>query len=135
MEATTRQTAGITITSNITTRSGFTVIEVLVAMAVFSIGVLGFAMSTVSVTQGNQKSYNIAMANALAQDKLEELKARPASFTSGGPVTDTISGQSFSRSWTVTANSPIAGMHKIDVTVTWTDYQSHSITLSSAING
>ena len=120
---------------NIMGRNGFTVIEVLVAMAVFSIGILGFAMSTVSVTQGNQKNYNIAMANALAQDKLEELKARPASFTSGGPVTDTISGQSFSRSWTVTANSPMTGMHKIDVTVTWTDYQSHSITLSSAING
>src|SRR4249920_3390799 len=92
--------------SNIMRRNGFTVIEVLVAMAVCSIGVLGFAMSTVSVTQGNQKNYNLAMANALAQDKLEELKARPASFTSGGPVTDTISGQSFSRSWSVTGNSP-----------------------------
>jgi type IV pilus assembly protein PilV len=117
------------------TQCGFTLIEILVSMAIFSIGVLGFAMSTISVTQGNQRSYNIAMANALAQDKLEELKALPATLASGGPVTNTISGQSFSRSWTVTANSPISGMHKIDVTVTWTDYQSHSITLSSAING
>ena len=117
------------------TQCGFSLIEILVAMAIFSIGILGFAMSTISVTQGNQKSYNIAIANALAQDKLEELKALPATLASGGPVTDTISGQSFSRSWTVTANSPISGMHKIDVTVTWTDYQSHSITLSSAING
>ena len=114
-------------------QSGFTLIEILVAMAIFSIGVLGFAISTISVTQGNQKSYNIALANAFAQDKLEELKALPASLASGS---DTISsGLSFSRSWTVTANSPISGMHKIDVTVTWTDYQSHSITLSSAING
>jgi hypothetical protein len=94
---------------------------------------LGFAISTIGVTQGNQKSYNIAIADALAQDKIEELKARPASFATGS---DTVSsGISFSRSWTVTANSPIAGMHKIDVTVTWTDYLSHSITLSSAING
>jgi prepilin-type N-terminal cleavage/methylation domain-containing protein len=114
---------------------GFTLIEILVAMSIFSIAVLGFAMGTIAIVQGNQKSYNVAIANALAQDKLEELKARPASFASGGPVTDTISGQTFSRSWTVTANSPISGMHKIDVTVTWTDYKSNSITLSSAING
>ncbi len=116
-------------------QSGFTVIEVLVAMALFSIGVLGFAMSTISVTQGNQKSYNYAMANALAQDKLEELKARPASLTSDAETVPPNGGQSFSRSWTVTANSPMTGMHRIDVTVTWTDYQSHSVTLSSAING
>jgi prepilin-type N-terminal cleavage/methylation domain-containing protein len=119
----------------INTQNGFSMIEFLAAVAIFSIGVLGFAMSTISVTQGNQKSYNIAMANALGQDKLEELKALPASLASGGPVTDTISGQSFSRSWTVTANSPMTGMHKIDVTVSWTDYQSHSITLASVVDG
>ena|SRR2546426_2082915 len=115
--------------------SGFTVIEVLVAMAIFSIGVLGFALSTTSVIKGNQTSHYLSIANALAQDKLEELKAKPASIVSGGPVTDTISSQTFSRSWTVTADLPMTGMHRIDVTVTWTDYQSHSITLSSAING
>jgi type IV pilus modification protein PilV len=114
---------------------GFTLIEVLVAMNIFSVALLGIAMSTASVIKANQVSYYTSLANTLAQDKLEQLKATPSSIASGGPVTDTISGKSFSRSWTVTANSPATGMHKIDVTVTWTDYQSRSITLSTAVNG
>lgn len=118
----------------VTNPSGYTLIEVLVAITIFSIAVLGFAMSTISVIRGNKSTYNVTIANALAQDKLEELKALPSSITSGGPVTDTISGQAFSRSWTVTANSPITGVRKIAVTVSWTDYKSNSITLSSAIN-
>jgi prepilin-type N-terminal cleavage/methylation domain-containing protein len=120
---------------NIRIQAGYSLIEVMAAISIFSIAILGFAISTISVIRGNKTSYNITIANALAQDKLEELKARPASIASGGPVTDTISGQSFSRSWTVTVNSPMTGMSKIDVTVTWTDYQSRSITLSSAVSG
>jgi hypothetical protein len=85
------------------------------------------------VIKANQSSYSATIAINLAQDKLEELKALPASLASGGPVTDTINGETFSRSWSVTANSPISGMQRIDVTVTWTDYGSRSITLSSAV--
>jgi type IV pilus modification protein PilV len=114
-------------------RGGFTLIEVLVAMGIFTVAVLGVAISATSVIKANQGSYSTTIAINLAQDKLEELKALPASLASGGPVTDTINGETFSRSWTVTANSPISGMQRIDVTVTWTDYGSRSITLSSAV--
>jgi type IV pilus modification protein PilV len=114
-------------------RGGFTLIEVLVAMGIFTVAVLGVAISATSVIKANQSSYSATIAINLAQDKLEELKALPASLASGGPVTDTINGETFSRSWSVTANSPISGMQRIDVTVTWTDYGSRSITLSSAV--
>jgi type IV pilus modification protein PilV len=115
--------------------NGFTLIEVLVAMGILSIAILGLAVGATSVIKGNQSSYATAIAVNLAQDKLEELKARPASLASGGPVTDTYDGQTYSRSWTVTNNSPISGMKRIDVTVTWTDYQTKTVTLSSAVKG
>jgi type IV pilus assembly protein PilV len=116
-------------------RDGFTLIEVLIAMGIFTAAVLGVAISATSVIKANQSSYSTTIAINLAQDKLEELKALPASLASGGPVTDTINGETFSRSWTVTSNSPITGMMRIAVTVAWTDYGSHSITLSSAVKG
>ena len=114
-------------------QNGFTLIEVLVAMGIFAVAILGVAISATSVIRANQSSYSTTIAINLAQDKLEELKALPASLASGGPITDTINGETFSRSWNVTSDSPITGMKRIDVTVTWTDYGSHTMTLSSAV--
>ena len=116
-------------------RNGFTLIEILIALGIFTAAILGVAISATSVIKANQSSYSTTIAINLAQDKLEELKALPASLASGGPVTDSINGETFSRSWTVTSDSPITGMKRIDVTVTWTDYSSHSITLRSAVKG
>lgn len=113
---------------------GFTLIEVLVAMCIFSIAVLGLAVGATSVMRANQTGLNTTIATNLAQDKLEELKAKTAAnIASGGPVTTTSSGVTFSRSWTVTSNSPVTGVKRIDVTVTWTDYTSHTLTVSSAV--
>lgn len=113
---------------------GFTMIEVLVSMAIFAIAVLGLAVGATSIMRANQTSYFSTVATNLAQDKLEELKAKtPANITSGGPVPTTVSGVTFTRTWTVTPNSPIAGVNQIDVTVIWTDYTSHSLTISSAV--
>ena len=114
---------------------GFTLIEVLVAMSLFSIAILGVAISTQSVIQTNQKNYFASVATSLAQDKLEELKSNPTSLASGGPATDVVNGVTFTRNWTVTSNSPITGVKRIDVTVTWTNYGSQTITISSAVLG
>ena len=107
--------------------------EVLVAASIFSISILAVAISTKTVIQTNQKNYFSAVATSLAQDKLEELKSTPTTIASGGPTTDVIGGTTFTRNWTVTSNTPVSGVTKIDVTVTWTDYSSQSITISSAI--
>ena len=116
-------------------QNGFTLLEILIAMGIFTAAILGVAISATSVIKANHNSYSTTVAINLAQDKLEELKALPGSLASGGPVTDTINGETFSRSWTVTSDSPVTGMKRIDVTVTWTDYGSHTITLRSAVKG
>ena len=113
---------------------GFTLIEVLVAMAIFAIAVLGLAVGATTVMRSNKTSYFNTIATNLAQDKMEELKATTASsITSGSDTPPAVNGVSFSRSWTVTANQPTAGVNQIDVTVTWTDYKSNTLTISSAV--
>ena len=114
--------------------AGFTLIEILVALTIFTFAVLGLAVGTVTITRTNNNSHLNAAAINLAQAKLEELRAMKntvftalscASYsTSGCSDTQAASGKTFTRSWMITANSPAAGMNKIDVKIDWTDYTS-----------
>ena len=120
---------------------GFTLIEVLVAMSIFSIAVLGLAVGATTVMRANQTGLYSTIATNQAQDKLEELKGKtvsalptcPTYTTSGCSDTKSSSGVNFSRSWQIIANSPVTGVNRIDIKVDWTDYTSHSTTVSSAV--
>ena len=117
---------------------GFTLIEVLVAMSIFAIAVLGLAVGATSVMRANQTSYFSTIATNLAQDKLEELKGKTsANITACSSSCDspakTFNNVTFTRTWTVTPDNPALGVIRIDVTVTWTDYSSHTMTVSSAV--
>jgi len=117
---------------------GFTLIEVLVAMSIFAIAVLGLAVGATTVMRANQTGLYTTIATNLAQDRLEELKSRtPANInTTGSPenVPGTGMPVTFNRSWTVTPNcNSVAGLTCINVTVSWTDYTSHNVTVSSAV--
>jgi len=117
---------------------GFTLIEVLVAMSIFAIAVLGLAVGATTVMQANQTGLYTTIATNLAQDRLEELKSRTAANinTTGSPengIPVTGVPVTFNRSWAVTSDSPVAGVKRIDVTVTWTDRILHTVTVSSAV--
>lgn len=114
--------------------SGFTVIEVLVAMTLFAVAILGLAVGAGSIMRANHSSYNHTIATGLAQDKIEELKAKAVTnIVSGGPAVTTVNNVNYTRTWTVTPNNPAAGVNKIDVSVTWTDYTNRTLTISSAV--
>ncbi len=117
--------------------AGFTLIEILVAMVVFAIASLGLAMGVTSVMRSNQRSYLASIATNLAQDKLEDLKARPASVSTCMTDCDTpkpkTDGVEFTRTWQVFSNSPTTGVKRIDVTVQWTDHTTHNVAISSVM--
>ena len=51
--------------------AGFTLIEILVALTIFTFAVLGLAVGTVTITRTNNNSHLNAAAINLAQAKLE----------------------------------------------------------------
>jgi len=124
-------------------QAGFTLIEVLVALTIFSIAVLGLAIGTVSIAQTNNTSHLNAGAINMAQAKFEEVRAMSttafsglscAAFTTSGCSDSvTASNKSFARSWRITTNSPVSGVNKIEVKVDWTDYTGHSLTFVGSV--
>lgn len=95
-------------------QSGFTLVEVLVAIFVLVFGLLGVISVATTVINGNAFSKEITTATTLAQDKMEELKGTAySSIASGSDTQESI----YTRTWTVTPDSPADGMKTIEVTV------------------
>jgi prepilin-type N-terminal cleavage/methylation domain-containing protein len=109
---------------------GYSLVEVLVSLAIFSIASLGLSMAVINSLRSGTLSEHFTVATILAQDKLEALSAPGAALNDGDdrPQSD------FARSWGITPNSPEAGVSRIDVTVTWTDYGPHTVRLTTVVN-
>jgi len=122
----------LSIRRRLASHEGFSLIEVLVAIGIFSIAILGLAVGAITITRANKTSQFHTVGTNLAQDKLEQLKASAfAAVGAGGDVPPSVQGVAFTRNWTVTNNT--ATFKQINVTVQWTDYTPHSLTISSAI--
>ncbi|NUO63289.1 MAG: prepilin-type N-terminal cleavage/methylation domain-containing protein [Gemmatimonadaceae bacterium] len=79
-------------------RGGFTIVELMVAMMVFGIGVLGLAATTATVTRLMGSASRQTLAAAIAQSRIEKLRGTAcASLASGS---DTVRG--ITSTWTVT---------------------------------
>lgn len=57
--------------------SAFTLIEMLIALMIFSIGLLGVAGMQLTALQGNSKAQNTTAASVAASSVMEELMAMP----------------------------------------------------------
>jgi prepilin-type N-terminal cleavage/methylation domain-containing protein len=109
---------------------GYSLVEVLVSLAIFSIASLGLSIAVTNTLRSGTLSEHFTVATILAQDKLEVLSAPGVALSDGND-----SPQSgFDRSWVITPDSPEAGVHRIEVTVTWTDDRPHTVMLATVMN-
>jgi len=123
---------------------GFTLIEVVIAMAVIAIGMFSMMSLIITVTKGNSHSKKVTTATTLAQDQMEQIKrlgfgnAILAQGTEDYGTMNKINGYTsdyngYRRVTTVFTNTPVAGMVTGSVTVHWTP-GTHSITLATSIS-
>ena len=122
-------------------QAGFTFNELLVAMNIIAVAVLGYSLSSGDGIRRQTISGNQTAAINLAQDKLEELQAR-RNLTdgdlcpSGGDRGISAKGGGvgiFDRCWKI-APSPLGTyLKQLDVTVAWRDHADHQVSLSTLI--
>jgi type II secretory pathway pseudopilin PulG len=122
-------------------QKGFTFNEVLVAINVIVIAILGYSLSTVGVIRGNLTNDNTTAAINLAQDKMEQLKAQknlvnddrcPSAGDRAITATGTLNGI-FDRCWRI-VDSPLGPQLKqIDVTVSWRDRENREIIVTTLV--
>lgn len=120
--------------------NGFTLMEVLVAMLILTVGLFGMAALTIEIINSNGLSNRMSTATVLAQDKMEEI--RPGFFVTPPSNTTTIEDYNtisdhplFKRVERITdivAGSPAADMKKITVTVYW-DSDARSVKLKTIL--
>lgn len=100
-------------------KRGFTLIEIVVAMAILSIALLGLTSVTVMVVKGNFFSKTVTTATTLANDRMERLKNQAFASLASGSDSVTLDSAVYTRAWTITANSPATNMTTIEVRVNW----------------
>jgi len=119
--------------------NGFTLLEILIAIVLLSIGLLAMANLTVGIMRGNLFSNQLTTATTLAQDKMEE--NRRLGFSGVADDTESygsITGYPEYRRVTAVASidNPAtgnpAGMNMVTVTVSW-DSDQHSVALNTIL--
>lgn len=120
-------------------QAGFTLLEVLIAMVILSVGLLALARFQLTVIKGNTDSREITTAVVLAETKIEELMSGGFAALAAGEDTDIdttgTAGGIFTRAWAVADYSGSTNMKQITVTVTWTDQEgiSHNVALNTVL--
>jgi prepilin-type N-terminal cleavage/methylation domain-containing protein len=111
------------------TNKGFTILEILVALAIFAIGILGLAKMQVLSITGTSFNKDATKATAIAQRVIEEFKN--ASFgTSSSKCGATVDSMSVACSVSTNGTTPNR-YNDITVTVSWNNKNISLFTIIS----
>lgn len=94
------------------TRAGFTLVELMVAMLMFTVGLLALASTSTVIVSQMGDSRRMSVAASVAQTRIERLRSGACATT----YTGTSNTRGVSESWTVT---PMTRTARIDVTITY----------------
>lgn len=109
---------------------GFTIIEVMFALSIFSIGILAVSGLAISSVGSNASARRITDATALAEDRLERLAALPYDNIQDGQLTD----DGYQISWVVVEDEIAVNTKSITVTVTClSDWRNKTVTIRHLI--
>lgn len=109
---------------------GFSLIEVLIALLILSVTLLGLASLMATTIKYNSFGGHMTEATNFAQDRLEQLKTTPwKTLASGFDQMTGSTGIVYSRNWKVVPN-PDDTLRTVTITINWTDRNNHSIRFS-----
>jgi type IV pilus assembly protein PilV len=97
---------------------GFTLIEILITLVIFTLGALALANMQITSTKGSSFGKEAVLATTLAQKKMEELKTMSFNTIAADGVG--VTEQNMNVTWTVSENGTAPNRYKnVGVTVSW----------------
>jgi prepilin-type N-terminal cleavage/methylation domain-containing protein len=122
-------------------QAGFTFHELLVAMSLTAVAVLGYSLNTIGALRGTTVSANFTIAVNLAHDKMEQLKASPSVANMDRcPATGDLGinpmgapGGIFDRCWRVSDSLLGSHLKELEVRVVWQDFESREVVLATLV--
>jgi type IV pilus assembly protein PilV len=120
------------------TQGGFTLVEMMIALLVFSIGVVALSQALPNGMQLRDRARRLSVATNMAQDHVERLRSLPFNDAALGNGDHTDAGNplenTYTRRWTVENDSPIPGMKRVTVVVSFfTTSPDSQVTLTTQI--
>lgn len=122
---------------------GFTLIEILITLAILALGILGVMAMQITAAKSNTKARKVTESASWAADQFERLlpldytdpllndgiTVAPAQsmLNNAAIPSDAYSGP-YTVTYTVDEDNPIVNVKRIDVTVTWNDGSGRSLT-------
>ncbi len=118
---------------NLVDDKGFTLVELLIAIFVLAVGLMGTASLMASGIGGNRLANRLTVESGIAHSVMDEFMARDAGDivfdsdvigisydldTSGADTTRVVQGVAYSATYSVDMGNPVTGMVKIDIQIT-----------------
>ena len=114
---------------------GFTLVEVLIAVSIFSVGLLAVAMMLDTAIQYNSSARFITEATEIAHAQMEKLMSSPyddANLEEASSPYGPSPIANYNVSWSVHENVPMSAMKTISLSVTWSSRgENKSLTIIS----
>lgn len=111
---------------------GFSLLENLISVAIFSVGILSISMLFTQTMTYSHFSEKFAVAVNLARGELELLKNTPFTNIVSGEMTKSVDNVPFELVWEVSDNTPVNSVKKVVMHVYWTDMRKdHEIKIET----
>lgn len=121
--------------NKIKNEKGFSLVELLVAITVLAIGLLGVAGLQGSTIRRNVAAMRNTEAVALLEDEIENIRNTPFGNIDSAAGTDLVTDTIFTRTVTVQDGVPIVGSTKtITVQVSWSDSGYHALSFKTVVS-
>ncbi len=111
---------------------GFSLLENLISVAIFSVGILSISMLFTQTMTYSHFSEKFAVAVNLARAEMERLRNTPYTNIVSEETTKTVDNVPFRLVWEVSENTPVKSVKRVVMHVYWTDLRrDHEIKIET----
>lgn len=113
---------------------GFSLIELMISMAILAIGLLGLAGLQGTAINGNHHGNMISQATVLAQDTIEQIRNADYADINMTNFPSSVTVDNFTQAILIEDDTPLNELKRVTVTVSWRKLNQHQVVLRTIVS-